>query len=205
VTDECLTHFGFIEPIPDHEPALRIPPIIARQIEARLTERLDELAKLVSTSCKEALADKIRVLCTCQWASSKSTTRAVRRARIDRLVKLAEAFGGDTLDLLMPMQRDDPHFLHSPAVKAIVEALQPVHYARDALLAEQAKLPPPSKADHCRTTPPSLYFMVNAHILWMEETRTRPRKHGVDYRQWLTILWEVATGEAGRTFSKALR
>ena len=203
MTDERPTLFAFVDGPPEPTP-LRVPPIIVEQIEARLAERLDELASLVSTSCKEALADKVRVLSARQWASTKSAPLAVRRARISRLIEIFDAVG-DAEDLLMASQSDDPGFLPPPAAEAVVAALQPADDARDALLAVQAELPPPGKADHRRTSPPVKYFLVSAAILWWEETRTLPRKHGSAYQQWLTVLWEVATGEPRRTFSKALR
>jgi hypothetical protein len=181
-----------------------VPPHLVEQMKVRLADCLDDLASIVGSKSKVALAEKIKALHALHYCASTSATLSQRKARLTRL---AEIFAGveEVFDLVAASKRDDPGMFFSPVIKTVVEAIGPAIAARDGLQAELARLGPASQSDGQNPERPVQHFLLSAEILWTEETGWRARRSSRAYRDWLSLLFYVVTGEADRSFAKALR
>ena len=86
----------------------------------------------------------------------------------------------------------------------VIDAMSGIFAARDALIEEQAQLGPGTRGDSKKVENPPQLFLTLASILWMKQTSRLSDELDPDYVAWRTLLFEVVTGEADRSFAKAI-
>jgi hypothetical protein len=189
--------------------ALVVPSDVVRKQETRLGDGilLPKICELLGVRDQDRVAEKIRVLSALQARAEKSASLGTRRKRITMLLRRIEAASDGAVDTLEQAARDDDAFFHSENGRVILNLLDAALRARECLENELAKLNPPRQGDNARVTDysPADYFWINAELLWLEETFVQPHKRAEDYQRYRELLWEILTGEQGRSFAKAER
>jgi hypothetical protein len=183
-----------------------VPAEEAAGIKKRVVDNMDDLARPLGAPDTTVLADKVCGLAAQYLFAKSQTTLAVRKVRVAKMLNLFSQMD-HALDLVKESMNDDPQFFFSPVAKTVVEAMRPVIDARDLLAEEHERLGRPCRADGRRVENPTQWFLVAAEILWMEETGKHAEFADADgdFRVWLSLLFEIVTGEPGRSFDKALR
>jgi hypothetical protein len=186
--------------------AFTVPAEPLAAIEKRLADYVDVMSGYMGGSDVGQLADRVMGLAAGYLFTERQVTLARRKARVARMLDLFRQMDG-ALDVVSESRLDDPGFFFSPVVRTVVDAMRAVISARDELAAVRAQLGPADKSDGKRVENPIRWFIVAAELLWMEQTGTRAdtSNAGGDYRAWLSLLFEIVTGEPGRSFDKALR
>ena len=167
-------------------------------------DSLPELLEPLGHNDGQGLEDEIVSLAGVYLAADGRSTVAKRKARVATMLKAMQqaekAFG-----VVRSMMIDDPDFAHGPVVGAVVEAMTGIFAARDALIKEQALLGPGTRGDSKKVENPTQLFLTLVSCLWMNESNRVSDETDLDYVAWRTLLFEVVTGEVGRTFAKAIR
>jgi hypothetical protein len=158
----------------------------------------------MGTRPDEIFADKVRGLAWGYFHYASRPTRALRRKRLAQMLKGVTAANA-VFKVFKQSVLDDSDLSSSPAGEAVMAYLKAAVKAKDQLQGAISDLGTPSQSDRARLYGSPLdWFTLAGQILWMEETSTIPNNR-VEYRAWLSLLFEVVTGEKERSLEKPIR
>ena len=184
--------------------AFPVPDAVVAKVKQRVRDNLPELLEPLGHNDGPGLADEIVLLAGCYLAADGRSTVAKRKARVAAMLKAMQqaekAFG-----VIQSIMIDDPDLARGPVVGAVVEAMTGIFAARDALINEQVLLGPGTQGDRKKVENSTRTFLTLASILWMNEANRISDEADINYTAWRTLLFEVVTGQAGRSFAKAVR
>ena len=196
--------FTILPPDDSNRFSFVVPDATTAMVKQRLREYLPELLEPLGHNDGEALADEIVLLAGVYLAADGRSTVAKRKARVAAMLKAMQQ-AETAFDVVNAMMVDDPDFVQRPCVGLVIDAMSGIFAARDALIDEQAQLGPGNRGDSTKVENPTQLFLRLASILWMRETSRRSDELDPDYVAWRALLFEVVTGEADRSFAKAIR